>query len=50
MPKYTLTAEVIGGHGTISPTDGSFYAGTRRGDQGHARIRLADRPVVRHGR
>ena len=28
MPKFTLTAEVIGGHGTISPTTGEYYAGT----------------------
>ena len=28
MPKYTLTAQVVGGHGTISPTSGSYYAGT----------------------
>ncbi|MBM4027244.1 MAG: hypothetical protein FJ280_17840, partial [Planctomycetes bacterium] len=28
LPKYKLTAEVIGGHGGISPTSGEFYAGT----------------------
>jgi hypothetical protein len=28
LQKYRLTAEVIGGHGTISPTSGEFYAGT----------------------
>jgi hypothetical protein len=27
LPQYTLTAEVVGGHGSISPNGGSFYAG-----------------------
>jgi predicted outer membrane repeat protein len=28
VETFTLTAEVIGGHGTISPASGEFYAGT----------------------
>jgi hypothetical protein len=28
LPQCTLTAEVIGGHGSVEPTSGTFYAGT----------------------
>ncbi|MCP4641208.1 MAG: hypothetical protein GY851_12275, partial [bacterium] len=28
MPKFTLTAEVVGGHGAISPMQGEFFIGT----------------------
>ncbi|NLF77438.1 MAG: VWA domain-containing protein, partial [Chloroflexi bacterium] len=28
LQLYTLTAEVVGGHGTVEPTTGEFYAGT----------------------
>ncbi|HNY81063.1 MAG TPA: hypothetical protein PKO46_22505, partial [Sedimentisphaerales bacterium] len=28
LPTFRLTAEVVGGHGSISPTSGEYYAGT----------------------
>jgi hypothetical protein len=35
LPQCTLTAEVIGGHGTIEPTSGTFYTGTAVGIKAH---------------
>ena len=28
VPQFTLSASVVGGHGTVSPTSGTYYAGT----------------------